>query len=119
MPLFDKFRQLAETRQVLLSGGRADPFNVVVDQVISSTEAMVNGRRTILAGTNNYLGLTFHPDCIDAARTALENAGLIQNARYIERATMTAERSMPLADMTDATAPYFSMVLVRRRDGVS
>ena len=28
---------------------------------------MINGRATILAGTNNYLGLTFHPDCIEAA----------------------------------------------------
>ena len=60
MPLFEKFQQLAEERRALLSGG-ADPFNVVVDRVISSTEAMVNGQRTILAGTNNYLGLTFHP----------------------------------------------------------
>lgn len=74
MPLFDKFQQLAEARKNLFSEG-FDPFNVVVDQVISSTEAMINGRRTILAGTNNYLGLTFHPDCIDAARIALEEQG--------------------------------------------
>ncbi len=74
MPLFDKFQQLAEARKNLFSEG-SDPFNVVVDQVISSTEAMINGRRTILAGTNNYLGLTFHPDCIDAARIALEEQG--------------------------------------------
>ncbi|HIB53226.1 MAG TPA: aminotransferase class I/II-fold pyridoxal phosphate-dependent enzyme [Nitrospirales bacterium] len=74
MPLFEKFQQLAEERRALLSGG-ADPFNVVVDRVISSTEAMVNGQRTILAGTNNYLGLTFHPDCINAARIALEEEG--------------------------------------------
>ena len=74
MPLFDKFQQLAKARQALLKGG-ADPFNVVLEEVISATEAIVNGRRTILAGTNNYLGLTFHPDCIDAARIALEEQG--------------------------------------------
>jgi 8-amino-7-oxononanoate synthase len=36
---------------------------------------MVNGRHVILAGTNNYLGLTFHPDCIAAAAEALREAG--------------------------------------------
>jgi precorrin-2/cobalt-factor-2 C20-methyltransferase len=48
-------------------------------------------------------------------RKALETADLLQHAQYIERATMTAERKMPLADMGEATAPYFSMVLVHRR----
>ena len=52
-----------------------NPFNVVVDQVLSETEAMVNDRRTILAGTNNYLGLTFDPRCIAAGRKALEEQG--------------------------------------------
>ena len=40
-----------------------------------ATEAMVNGRHTILAGTNNYLGLTFDPDCISAAQEALQHEG--------------------------------------------
>ena len=48
-------------------------------------------------------------------RAALETAGLVQHAYYIERATMASERKMPLSDMRDATAPYFSMVLVHRR----
>ena len=50
-------------------------------------------------------------------RAALERAGLMAHAHYIERATMAAERKMPLADMREATAPYFSMVLVHRRGG--
>ena len=50
-------------------------------------------------------------------RAALEKAGLVSHAHYIERATMAAERKMPLAEMTEATAPYFSMVLVHRRGG--
>lgn len=48
-------------------------------------------------------------------RKALETAGLVRQAHYIERATMTTERKMPLSDMRDATAPYFSMVLVHCR----
>ncbi len=75
MSIFDKFQQLVEDRKALLGGGGGDPFNVVINQVLSSTEAMVNGRRTILAGTNNYLGLTFDSGCIGAARIALEEQG--------------------------------------------
>ncbi len=74
MPLFQKFEALSQARKALLASG-ADPFNVVLDRMISSTEAIVNGRNMILAGTNNYLGLTFHPECIDAARVALEEQG--------------------------------------------
>ena len=54
MPLFEKFSQLAASRSALLGAG-ADPFRVVIEDILSATEAMVDGRRTILAGTNNYL----------------------------------------------------------------
>ena len=37
------------------------------------------------------------------------------NARYIERATMPAERIVPLAAVADGDAPYFSTILVHRR----
>ncbi|MDJ0989975.1 MAG: aminotransferase class I/II-fold pyridoxal phosphate-dependent enzyme [Desulfobacterales bacterium] len=46
-----------------------------MEKVISPTEALVNGRHTILAGTNNYLGLTFNPDCVEAACNALKTEG--------------------------------------------
>ena len=48
-------------------------------------------------------------------RKVLETANLTDHAYYIERATMTAEQKMALADMQEATAPYFSMVVVHRR----
>jgi 8-amino-7-oxononanoate synthase len=54
MAIFDKFRQLAEARQELAESG-VDSINVVMEEIISPTEAVVNGRHTILAGTNNYL----------------------------------------------------------------
>jgi len=52
-----------------------NPFNIQVEKIISPTEGMINGQHTILAGTNNYLGLTFDPECIAAASIALENEG--------------------------------------------
>lgn len=74
MKLLDKFKQLREARDQLKDLG-VDPFNVVVEKILSPTEAIVNGHRVILAGTNNYLGLTFHPDCIAAAEKALHEEG--------------------------------------------
>ena len=74
MTLFDKFQPVLSARQAIVESG-VDPFNLVVQRVTSPTEAMINDRRTILAGTNNYLGLTFHPQCIEAAREALEKHG--------------------------------------------
>jgi 8-amino-7-oxononanoate synthase len=73
MSLFDKFEQIAAARQPLVERGIRS--NVVMEKVISSTEAIINGRPVILAGTNNYLGLTFDPDCIEAASAAIREQG--------------------------------------------
>jgi 8-amino-7-oxononanoate synthase len=73
MSLFDKFEQIAAARQPLVERGIRS--NVVMEKVISSTEAIINGRPVILAGTNNYLGLTFDPDCIEAASVAIREQG--------------------------------------------
>lgn len=46
-----------------------------VDRILSASEAIVRGKHTILAGSNNYLGLTFDPDCVEAAVTAVREQG--------------------------------------------
>ena len=51
------------------------PLGAVTEQILSPTEAIVDGHKVILAGTNNYLGLTFEPECIEAARSALADQG--------------------------------------------
>jgi len=74
MTIFDKFQRLAEARQELEQG--CDNFlNIVMQQIVSGTEAVVNGRPVILAGSNNYLGLSFDADCIDAACNAARKEG--------------------------------------------
>ena len=72
MSLLDKFQLVREQRGQL---GEADPSKVIIEQILSPTEALIDGRHTILAGTNNYLGLTFDPDCIAAGQAALEQSG--------------------------------------------
>ncbi len=74
MSLFDKFKPIIDIRAELDQLG-VMPFGAVTEKILSPTEAIVNGQRVILAGTNNYLGLTFEPACIQAAQQALAEQG--------------------------------------------
>ena len=48
-------------------------------------------------------------------RRLLEDQALLQGAVYIERASMAAQKIVPLAAAKEEHAPYFSMILVHRR----
>ncbi|MDH5428424.1 MAG: aminotransferase class I/II-fold pyridoxal phosphate-dependent enzyme [Nitrospirota bacterium] len=74
MSLFEKFRPIQQAREDLLANG-INPFHLTIEKILSPTEAVINGHPTILVGTNNYLGLTFHPDCIQASQEALAREG--------------------------------------------
>jgi 8-amino-7-oxononanoate synthase len=74
MGIFDKFQPLAEIRRDM-EKKCSDFFNLVIKDITSPTEAVVNGRAVIHAGSNNYLGLTFDPHCIQAACTAAQKEG--------------------------------------------
>jgi len=52
---------------------------------------------------------------LQKVRKVLGLLGLLERARYVERATMAEQRILPLAAMEDEGAPYFSMILVHRR----
>jgi 7-keto-8-aminopelargonate synthetase-like enzyme len=73
--LMSKFDGLIAERQALLDSGVRDPFAIVMDQVLSPTEAVIQGQKTVLLGTYTYLGMTFDPDVIAAGREALETFG--------------------------------------------
>jgi 8-amino-7-oxononanoate synthase len=74
MYIFDKFKEVATTVKSLADDGE-NPVNIVMERIISASEGIINGRRTILAGTNNYLGITFDQECIQAACKALQEEG--------------------------------------------
>ncbi|MEU6983829.1 precorrin-2 C(20)-methyltransferase [Streptomyces sp. NPDC046324] len=72
-----------------------------------------------LAGTDSAvvmkLGRTF-----PTVRRALERAGRLEDARYVERAFMAGERTEVLAEVDAETVPYFSVaVLPSRIDAVT
>ncbi|MCQ8769570.1 precorrin-2 C(20)-methyltransferase [Streptomyces telluris] len=56
------------------------------------------------------LGRTF-----PAVRGALERAGRLGEARYVERATMSGERTGRLADVDPESVPYFSVAVLPSR----
>jgi 8-amino-7-oxononanoate synthase len=74
MSIFNKFQPLVETRRAMAEKAGAF-FNIVMEEVLSATEAVIGGRRVILAGSNNYLGLSFNHECIESACLAAREAG--------------------------------------------
>jgi 8-amino-7-oxononanoate synthase len=93
MTILDKFRQLSAARDVLIGDGRS-PFGVVIEEIVSPTEGIVHGRRTILAGTNNYLGLTFDPTCIEMAQAALRDQGTGTTGSRMANGTFAAHAGL-------------------------
>ncbi len=74
MSLFDKFEKTAVLYNSLSEMGK-NPFTVVMEEVLGPTRAKIKGRETVLAGTHNYLGQTFEPKAIAAAKEALDREG--------------------------------------------
>ena len=93
MSLFDKFQPLVQDRQSLL-GQDVDPFGAPIEEIYSPTEARINGRRTILAGTNNYLGLTFDKECLDAAHAALDELGTGTTGSRMANGSFSGHRAL-------------------------
>jgi len=74
MGIFDKFANLTDRYAELRKLGR-DPFAVKIEKILSATQAVIEGRDVLLAGTNNYLGLTFNDQCVEAASEAVLQQG--------------------------------------------
>ncbi len=101
MGLFDRLGSLRQLHGQIKSCG-ADPFAVKMEEVLSPTTAMIEGRETILVGTNNYLGLTFDPDCIEAAVQATAREGTGTTGSRVANGSYSAHR-----ELEDAVADFF------------
>jgi 8-amino-7-oxononanoate synthase len=91
--LFARFAALEEGRALLQRLG-VNPLGVCMEETPSATEAVIDGRRTILVGTNNYLGLSFDPGCIAAAREALERQGTGSTGSRVANGTYAGHRAV-------------------------
>ena len=74
MDLLDKLRVLAE-RRASFGPEVACPGDTSIDEVLGPCEVVIQGRRTLMFGSNNYFGLTFHPEVREAARDAVDRYG--------------------------------------------
>lgn len=96
MGLFDRFASTVNATHEIDESG-ANPFTIAWDDVLSQTEAVWKGRKTVLAGTHNYLGLTFSEDCIEAGVAALRQRGTgttgsrIANGTYPDHFALEAQ----------------------------
>ena len=93
MGILDKLRTVADTRKALFPPG-VDPLNIVIDEIYSATEASIGGQRLLLAGTNNYLGLTFDQECIKAAQLSLEMEGTGTTGSRMANGTFAGHREL-------------------------
>jgi 8-amino-7-oxononanoate synthase len=96
MGLLDRYADLVSLYGEVRATG-ADPFQIRMERVLSPTEAIINGKKTLLVGTNNYFGLTFDPSCMEAAIEAIRAEGTgttgsrIANGSYSEHVALEEE----------------------------
>lgn len=95
--LLAKFDPIIQTREQLLAAGVEDPFNLVMEQVLSPTRAICNGRDTILLGTYNYMGMTFDDDVIAAGKAAMEDFGAGTTGSRVLNGTFRDHRDVEAA----------------------
>ena len=70
--LFDKCRQFTKAREIQAAGlyPYFKPISESEDTVVT-----IEGKKRIMLGSNNYLGLTHHPKVLEAAQRALHQYG--------------------------------------------
>jgi len=102
--LFSKFDDIIAMREGLLSKGVEDPFNLVMEQVLSPTRAICNGRETILLGTYNYMGMTFDPDVVEAGKQALADFGSGTTGSRVLNGTYQGHK-----DVEEALCDFYGM----------
>jgi 8-amino-7-oxononanoate synthase len=93
--LFDKLQPIAE--RLAAFGDGPTPFDTVIDEVCGPTEVMIGGRRTLMCGSNNYFGLTFHPDVIAAAQAAVARDGAGTTGSRAANGTYAAHQQLEAA----------------------
>ena len=103
MSLFDKYSPLQTRVEMMLKIGK-DALGVEFDDIIDATRGRIGNREILLAGTNNYLGLTFDEDCVAAAKKAIDEHGTGTTGSRIANGTYTEH-----VDLENAIAEHLGM----------
>ena len=103
MSLFDKYAPLQARVDMMMKIGK-DALGVEFDDIIDATRGRIGNREILLAGTNNYLGLTFDEDCMAAAKKAIDDHGTGTTGSRIANGTYTEH-----IDLENAIAKHMGM----------
>jgi len=97
--LLDKLK-LVEERRALFEAGTASPGSTVIERVLGPCEVVIGGRPTLMFGSNNYLGLTFDPTVMAAARDAIVEYGTGTTGSRTANGTLALHEALE-RDMAD------------------
>src|ERR1700756_4161721 len=70
--LFDKCRTFEEAKKAQAAG--VYPFFRAIESTVGSS-VVTHGKRRVMIGSNNYLGMTHHPKVQKAAKSAIDRFG--------------------------------------------
>jgi len=93
MSLLDKL-EAARSFQNEVDALGVNAIGATIDVVGSATEGRLDGKRVVLAGTNNYLGLTFEPACVEAAMQAVQSHGTGTTGSRVANGTYSAHAAL-------------------------
>ncbi len=108
MSLLEKFAA-ARAKRDALAQQSINPVAVPIERVIDATTAQIAGREVIMAGTNNYLGLTFESECIEAAKDALDEFGTGTTGSRVANGNYTEHEALE-RDLADFFGYPYSML---------
>jgi 8-amino-7-oxononanoate synthase len=90
MDVFTKTAQFTKARELQATGFYPYFFPVEGSE---ATEVVIDGKRRVMIGSNNYLGLTHHPRVIEAAQAAIRTYGsACTGSRFLNGNTILHER---------------------------
>jgi 8-amino-7-oxononanoate synthase len=93
MDLLDKLRAVSQ-RMGAYATNPHRPFLTTIDRLLNPGEVLIQGRRTLMFGSNNYFGLTSHPEVVAAAKEALDLYGSGTTGSRIANGTLATHESL-------------------------
>ena len=91
--LLEKLKAI-EAKRAEFEAGTASPGSTIIEKVLGPCEIVIGGRPTLMFGSNNYLGLTFDPEVMAAAREAIVSYGTGTTGSRTANGTMSLHEQL-------------------------